>query len=86
MSTTDNRSTNIGEKALKGEWEEVTRFKFEITEDMKMAFCGASCNIFDAEGNVVESISAKDGQVEKDVHAGYCCYIMRARVKFDKGI
>ena len=79
-----NAGGSAGEKALGGEWEQISRGIIDIKEDMKMRFQGVSCNIFDGEGNVIDSISAEDGEVTKDVRAGCRCYVMRAKVIFEK--
>ena len=77
-------SAKAGDKALSGEWEAIGAHKFEITEDMTMTFEGRSCNITDGEGKVVEELGTEDGQVTKEVLAGYKFYVMRARIKFEK--
>jgi len=77
-------SAKAGDKALSGEWEEIGGHKFEITEDMTMTFEGRSCNIADGEGNLVEKLGTENGQVTREVLAGYKCYVMRAQIKFEK--
>jgi len=77
-------SAKAGDKALSGEWEEIGGHKFEITEEMTMTFEGRSCNILDGEEKVVDELGTKDGQVTREVLAGYRCYVMRARIKFEK--
>lgn len=74
--------TKTGDKALGGEWEDISAYKFEIQEDMKMIFEGRSCNIFDAEGNLIEQIGA--GKANREVYSGYRCYVLRAKIKFEK--
>jgi len=74
----------VGEKAFNGEWEEISACAFEITEDMTMEFQGRSCNIADSEGNLVENLGTEHGQVTREVLAGYRCYVMKAKVKFEK--
>ena len=51
---------------------------------MTMIFEGRSCNITDGEGKVVEELDTEDGQVTKEVLAGYKFYIIRAWIKFKK--
>lgn len=79
-------SDAVGEKALSGAWERISIKCFEIQEDMVMQFEGRSCNITDSEGNPVPggTFGPDDGRVEKEVLAGFRCYIMRALVKFEK--
>lgn len=77
-------SAKAGDKALSGEWEEIGARKFEITEDMTMTFEGISCNIQDGEGKWVEELGTEDGQVAREVLAGYKCYVMKAKIKFEK--
>jgi len=77
-------SAKAGDKALSGEWEAIGAHKFEITEDMTMTFEGISCNIKDGEGKLVEELGTEDGQVTREVLAGYRCYVMRARIKLEK--
>jgi len=77
-------SAKAGDKALSGEWEDIGARKFDITEDMTMTFEGRSCNIQDGEGKLVEKLGTEDGQVTREVLAGYKCYIMWARIKFEK--
>lgn len=74
----------VGEKALKGEPEQIGAYMFEMKEDMIMTFEGRSCNIFDAKERVVEELGAKDGEVTREVPAGYRCYVMKAKIKFEK--
>lgn len=77
---------SVGERALNGEWEYISNKCFELEEDMVMTFEGSSCNITDREGNPVPAgeLGKDNGQVVKNVLAGYRCYVMRARVKFVK--
>ncbi|QSS65769.1 hypothetical protein I7I51_06618 [Histoplasma capsulatum] len=77
-------STTVGDKALGGEWEEISACAFEITEDMTMEFQGRSCNVVDSEGKLVESLGVGLGQTTREVLTGYRCYVIRARVKFEK--
>jgi len=77
-------SAKAGDKALSGEWEEIGAHKFDITEDMTMTFQGRSCNITDSEGKLVEKLGTEDGQVTREVLAGYKCYVMWARIKLEK--
>jgi hypothetical protein len=77
-------STEAGKKAMNGEWVEVTIDRFEITQKMSMTFEGRSCNIEDEDGELVVALGAKDGNVTKEVQKGYLCYVMRAKVKFEK--
>lgn len=79
-------SDAVGEKALNGEWEWISIKCFEIQEGMVMGFEGRSCNITDSEGNPISNgtFGPDDGRVEKEVSAGFRCYIMRALVKFAK--
>lgn len=73
----------VGEKALNGEWEEISNYKFQITEDMVLEFEGESCNIIAKDGQV-DSFGEKDGHVKKEVRPGYRCYVMKARVLFTR--
>lgn len=79
-------SDTVGKKALSGEWEMVSNKCFEIQEDLTMEFEGRSCNITDSKGNPIQGgqLGPDDGKVEKEVLAGFRCYIMRALVKFEK--
>lgn len=74
----------VGDTALSGEWEEIKALKFDITDNMTMEFQGASCNIADSQGNLVETLGAKDGRAQREVLPGYRCYVIRAWVKFEK--
>ncbi|OJD23306.1 hypothetical protein ACJ73_05342 [Blastomyces percursus] len=78
-------SAKVGDKALSGEWEEIkTALKFDITESMIMEFEGASCNIADGEGKLVENLDTTHGLATREVLSGYKCYVVKARVKFEK--
>lgn len=76
--------SKVGDKALGGEWETISNYKFEITEEMTLSFEGRSCNILDSEGRLIEKLGEKDGLVERDVCSGYQCYVMKAKVKFER--
>jgi hypothetical protein len=75
-------STKTGDKAFSGDWERISAFAFDITEDMTMEFKGTSCNIMDSAGNLVEKLGPEHGEVPREVLAGYRCYVIRARVRF----
>jgi hypothetical protein len=76
---------SVGNKALNGEWEEIlAAYKFEITEDMTMSFQGRSCHIEDNKKKLVETLGRDDGEVMREVFAGYRCYVMKAWIKFEK--
>lgn len=75
-------SVKVGDKALSGEWEEISNKVFEITESLIMEFQGKSCNILDGEGNVLEQLS--EGYAEREVDSGYRCYVMKAKIRFTK--
>jgi len=77
-------SVTTGEKALKGEWERISAFVFEIAQDMTIEFEGMSCNVLDSEGTVVETLGENDESVKRKVYAGYRCYVMKAWVRFEK--
>lgn len=77
-------SVKTGDKAFSGNWEDITAFAFDITEAMTMEFSGKSCNIMDREGNVVDELSANHKQVSREVLAGYRCYVILAKVGFEK--
>jgi len=77
-------SVKRGDKAINGEWEKISALAFEITEEMTMEFHGKSCNIADSEGNLVEQLGEDNGQVSRDLLAGYRCYVIRAWVRFEK--
>jgi len=78
-------SDNAGDKALRGVFEEIGAFKFDIKEDVTMTFKGSSCNITDSEGNLVKKLGASEGLFEgEEVLAGYQCYVIKAQVKFEK--
>ena len=49
-----------------------------------MMFEGRSCNITDSKGNLVDKLGPQDGITTRDVPAGYLCYVLLARVKFEK--
>jgi hypothetical protein len=76
--------SNVGDRAINGEREWIANHKFEIDFDGVMEFEGASCNIADADGKIVDTLGPQDGKVERDVHPNYKCYIMRAWTKFEK--
>ncbi|EME39079.1 hypothetical protein DOTSEDRAFT_75684 [Dothistroma septosporum NZE10] len=82
MAINENQSTDVGARALRGEWEEVLYHKFVLEADMKICFQGASCNILNHKGDVVETITTKDMETERDVQAGYTCYVLKGQVKF----
>lgn len=75
--------SEVGARALNGKTEWIMNHKFEIEADMVMEFEGASCNIADADGKIVDTLGPDDGKVERDVHTKYRCYVMRASVKFE---
>ena len=78
-------SDHAGDKALRGVLEEVGACKFDIKEDMVMTFEGMSCNITDSSGTLVKKFGASNGLVEEEeVLAGYQCYVIKARVKFER--
>jgi len=77
-------SAKTGDKAFSGDWERISAFAFDITEDMTMEFEGTSCNIMDSAGNLVEKLGSEHGQVSREVVTGYRCYVIRARIKFEK--
>lgn len=77
-------SVKRGDKAFNGEWEKISAKAFDITEDMTMEFQGKSCNIMDSEEKLVEQLGEEHGQVSREVLAGYRCYVIRARVKFER--
>jgi hypothetical protein len=79
MSETEKKT---GEKALRGDWERIGAFVFELQEDMTMEFDGKSCNILDSKRAVVEIIP--QGKETRDVLAGYRCYVMEADIRFTK--
>ena len=69
-----------GEVVLGGDWEYFFARYFDITDDIIMEFDGELCNILDAAGNTLETIEGK--MAEREVHPGYRCYVIRAKVKF----
>lgn len=77
-------SGKAGDKALSGDWEEISAYRFEITDDMTMEFQGTSCNIQDSERNLVESLGTEHGRVTREVLAGYRCYVIKSWVRFTK--
>ncbi|KAJ5790049.1 uncharacterized protein N7518_007060 [Penicillium psychrosexuale] len=77
-------SSDRGTQALAGEEEWISIFDFNIPEDMIMEFEGRSCNIFDDEKNVVDKLGYNDGKVSREVKKGWCCYVLKAKVKFSK--
>lgn len=77
-------SGDLGEIALAGGEEWIAVLDFNIPEDMIMEFEGRSCNIIDHEQNVVCTLGYKDGKVSREVKKGWCCYVMKAKVKFSK--
>ncbi|KAF2788647.1 hypothetical protein K505DRAFT_285764 [Melanomma pulvis-pyrius CBS 109.77] len=76
--------SRVGDKALGGELETISNYKFNITENITMSFQGQSCNILNSGGNLVKKLEEEDGFVERDVMPGYQCYVMKAKVKFDR--
>jgi hypothetical protein len=74
----------FGEKALRGEWEEIPAQVFDIVEEMILHFEGASCNIVNAEGDLVESLTDEEGLATREVFPQYRCYVIRARVMFER--
>lgn len=77
-------SAKRGFKALNGDWENISNTVFKITENMTMEFRGKSYNIINKEGDPVEQLGEGDGQVSREVLAGYRYYVMRAWVKFER--
>ena len=59
-------SDNPGDKALRGVFEEIGAFKFDIEEDITITFRGSLCNITDSEGNLVKKLSTSDGLVKRE--------------------
>jgi hypothetical protein len=49
-----------------------------------MIFKGILCNIQDSKGKWVEELDIKDRQVVKEVFTRYKCYIIKAKIKFEK--
>jgi hypothetical protein len=77
-------SEAVGDRALNGEWERISNKRVEIKEDMVMMFEGRSCNIINSQGELVETLGPDDGLVTRNLSAGDLCYILLARVKFEK--
>ncbi|KAE8130820.1 hypothetical protein BDV38DRAFT_43062 [Aspergillus pseudotamarii] len=78
---------NVGDKALQGEWEEISVYIFEIKEYMIMEFEGVSCNILDGEGKQQAGpFNEKNGLVEHPVRPGDRCFVLKARIKFKKSM
>ncbi|EFE41075.1 hypothetical protein TRV_04204 [Trichophyton verrucosum HKI 0517] len=58
--------SDVGAKALSGEWERISNRLLEMKEDMIMSFEGRPCNIVDTENNLVEHLKvSKSEEVEK---------------------
>ncbi|OJD20776.1 hypothetical protein ACJ73_07887 [Blastomyces percursus] len=74
----------LGNKALRGEWEDIGALKFEMSEDMIVTFEGRSCHIEDSEGRHVDTLGSEDGRVTREVLEGYRCYVLKAKIKFEK--
>ncbi|KAF2866027.1 hypothetical protein BDV95DRAFT_506193 [Massariosphaeria phaeospora] len=74
--------STVGDMALGGDWERISNYKFNITENMMMSFQGRSCNITDGGGALIEKLGDKDGLAERHVLPGYQCFVMKAKVKF----
>ncbi|KAJ0416719.1 hypothetical protein BJY00DRAFT_291021 [Aspergillus carlsbadensis] len=73
----------VGDKALQGEWEEISIRVIAIKEHMTMEFEGVSCNILDETGKQhAGHFSEKDGLVKREVRPGDRCYILKARITF----
>ncbi|KAL4750707.1 hypothetical protein BDW72DRAFT_203711 [Aspergillus terricola var. indicus] len=68
-----------GIKAMQGQWEDISVYRFEIREHMIMAFEGASCSISDANGQHQASFASKDALVLREVRPGDKCYVQRGR-------
>jgi hypothetical protein len=77
-------SSQVGDAALQGQWEQISNCRFEIREDMNLSFSGNSCNIINNNGEVVETLGTKDGEVTREVFAGYQCFVIRGKIKFER--
>lgn len=75
--------SDIGEKALGGEFEKISVKCFEMKKNMLMTFKGHSCNITDEEGKFVGAYGPINEEVKREVMAGYKCFVMRALIKFE---
>ena len=78
--------SRVGERALSGETERISAQCFEINEDMLMTFEGQSCNITDNKDEPIFAYGSSDGEVQKNIKAGYKCYVMRAHIKFERKV
>ncbi|KAK5790567.1 hypothetical protein VI817_007854 [Penicillium citrinum] len=76
--------TDPAENAMNGERKFILHYKFEIETDMVMEFEGASCNIADADGNILDTLGPEHGKTERLLHAGSRCYVLKAYIKFVK--
>lgn len=51
-----------------------------------MTFEGQSCNITDNKDEPIFAYGSSDGEVQKNIKAGYKCYVMRAHIKFERKV
>ena len=77
-------SAKARDKAFNREWEEIGGHIFKITKDITIIFKGRLCNIKNGKGKLVKALGIKNGQVIKEVFAGYKCYIIQAQIKLEK--
>ena len=71
-------------KALSGKQKVIRAYKFKITENISITFKGILYNIKNGEGKLVKALGTENGQVTREVLAGYKYYIIRARIKLKK--
>ena len=69
---------------MRGEWEDIGAQVFEISEGMTLHFQGASCNIVDGNGDLVENLTDENGSTTREVYPQYRCYVIKARVMFKR--
>lgn len=69
---------------MQGQWEDISVHKFDIEENMMMSFQGVSCNILDKNEQQLANFGKKDGLVTREVRPGDRCFVLYARIKFDK--
>lgn len=68
----------VGDKAMRGELEDIVAHKFDIKDNMMMTFEGASCNILDKNEQQQANFGKKDGMVTREVrHEGSPVFIER---------
>ncbi|OJD10021.1 hypothetical protein ACJ73_09976 [Blastomyces percursus] len=75
-STCTTPSTNLILHTLRN-WSEKVRLIFICIKQR-------SCHIEDSEGRHVDTLGSEDGRVTREVLEGYQCYVLKAKIEFEK--